>query len=130
MKKLIKILLVDDDELFNYIHLEILKKLKLAEKVEIAVNGKEALNFFKGENKESFPEIVLLDIDMPIMNGFEFLHELSTNYEDAFNKTQIIMLTSSISQRDIDKAKEYKVSGYLNKPLNVDTFQETLKKFL
>lgn len=127
MKKLNKILLVDDDELFNYIHQEILKKLNIAEKIEIAVNGKEALKYFEGVDKEQYPEIVLLDIDMPIMNGFEFLDEISTKYKNVFEKTRVIMLTSSFNQRDINRANEYKVSGYLNKPLSVEPFQEILK---
>lgn len=126
MNKLKKILLVDDDDLFNYIHQEILKKLQVTEKIEVAVNGKEALKFF--ESKENYPDLVLLDIDMPIMNGFEFLHQITTTYKEALTGTRIIMLTSSFNQRDIDKANGYKVSGYLNKPLSPDKFFEVLSK--
>ncbi|MDQ3393323.1 MAG: response regulator [Bacteroidota bacterium] len=129
MKTLNRILLVDDDELFNYIHKEILKNLKVAGKIEVAINGREALKFFKEDNAEQYPDLVLLDIDMPIMNGFEFLQEMSDNFKNILETTKVIMLTSSLNERDMKKANEYNVSGYLNKPLTIEKFKEIINNF-
>lgn len=125
IRKIKSILLIDDDELFNFIHLTLLKNFKNVEKIEIAVNGKDALKFFQ-EKYFEIPEIVFIDIDMPNMNGFEFLQEIHKNHKYVFETTKFYMLTSSDNLSDINKAKEFNLSGYLIKPLTKEHLKEIL----
>lgn len=128
MKKLNKILLIDDDELVNYIHQQLLILLNASDNIEIAINGKEALKVFQYENNE-IPELVFLEIDMPIMNGFEFLEEIHNNHKHILEKTKFIILTKSLDILDLYKAKDYKIYGYLNKPLGKEIIYDILESF-
>lgn len=128
MNKIKKIFLVDDDELFNIIHKEILKKMKVAEEMVICLNGKDALSKLELLTASQFPELIFLDIDMPVMNGFDFLKEFGEKYGEEASKTRIFMLTSSYLQKDMDKANEYKISGYILKPLTKEKVIEAINK--
>lgn len=133
MKKLKTILLVDDDEISNFLAETIIHDLDIANEVKISKNGKEALDMLgqctgePGGNEAPCPELVLLDINMPVMDGFEFLEafeKLQTAYHQ-LNPT-VVMLTSSCSIFDLEKAKHFKISGFINKPLT----EKSLKVFL
>ena len=79
MDKYKKILLVDDDETSNFLNELLIKGMDIVEEVSIASNGQEALNYLENESG-SFPQLIFLDLNMPVMDGFEFL--------EAFEKTQ------------------------------------------
>ncbi|MEI8280350.1 MAG: response regulator [Bacteroidota bacterium] len=120
-------LLVDDDSTSNLISERILSKTNLTEKVHVTWNGKEAIDYIvssidEGNDIVDCPDFILLDINMPIMDGFEFL--------DAFQKIdtrgkdiKIVMLTSSIDRHDMETSKKYPIHGYITKPL---TFEKLL----
>jgi CheY-like chemotaxis protein len=122
MKKIKTVLLIDDDEPTNFIHKKIIQSSDLVEAIFIAHSGQDALNFLSRKdgqvNEKPIPELIFLDINMPAMDGWEFL----TQYKDLKNKEiekiVIVMLTTSLNSDDEMKAKEIKeVYGYKNKPL-------------
>lgn len=123
-----KILVVDDSEDVHYILERYLKK----ENIEIfsAYNGREALEFLLSLDNASLegfpPKTVLLDVNMPILNGFEFLEKIAQ--EPMVENMSIIMLTSSTLEADREKASKYPfVKGYIAKPILKDKVVEILR---
>ena len=128
MKKINKVLLIDDDEICNELNLLTIKKSNFSENIDIVYNGEEALEyFFKKKYNDEFPDIIFLDINMPRMDGFEFLDKVKENTTLALHNARIYLLTSSINQSDISKAKNYAIDGFLNKPLTKNKLQELFK---
>ena len=122
MKRIDSVLLVDDDPICNFISTTLLKQLHIAEEVHSVTNGKEALRFLK-ENAAIktvtiFPEVIFLDLNMPVMDGFDFLEQLSQTMPAYANVSKIYILTSSESPLDIDRCRQYDIAGYISKPLN------------
>jgi CheY-like chemotaxis protein len=119
------IMLIDDDEADTYYHKIIIKETGLAKEVLIAENGVEALGMLKEESKR--PDIIFVDINMPKMNGWEFL-EAYNNLDIKGKKSIIVaMLTTSVNPSDRDKAtKTYPnlVCGLYVKPLTPQILEE------
>lgn len=114
-------MLIDEDEIDNIINQKIIESNNFSEKVMVFQTGTEALDFLRVNAKvaENLPDLIFLDINMPIMDGFQFLEEFEKLEAPILNKSKIIMLSSSISPRDIDRAASNRfVKKYLNKPLN------------
>lgn len=128
MAKLEYTLLVDDDEATNFINELLIEELDFTENLLIARNGKEALDLIKGlyRQKKRLPELILLDINMPVMDGFEFLEAFSALNCPQKEATMIVMVTTSLHQKDIDKVKKTGVAGYLNKPLTRQALEDIL----
>ena len=126
MKKLKNILLVEDDLATNFLHKMLLNELKLVDSINIAENGQEALDYINSCASEDLPELILLDINMPYMDGFEFLE----NYKGlpAERKTGVIvmMLTTSNNPKDLNKANDFKptIKGLIEKPLTEEKVKE------
>lgn len=115
-----KLFMIDDDAIFKKLASVILKREFPDCEIECLQNGLEAINRFKKmkEEGEEFPQFVFLDINMPVMNGWEFLDELKSYPEIIEKRMCIHMLSSSIAAEDLNKAKEYSyVHGYITKPL-------------
>lgn len=132
MKKLNCILLIDDNPGDNYIHKRAILKADVCDHVEVAVGGKEALDYLKngGVGPYPKPELIFLDINMPGMSGFEFLEEYSKLDEKFKSKTIVFMLTSSLLPEDTERAMNSgEISEFLNKPLNVDKVREIIARF-
>ncbi|WP_111707096.1 response regulator [Lutibacter citreus] len=130
-KKLNCILLIDDDDAINFIHDWVINKVDCAEKVEMAENGIEALKYLEStsEGKHPQPDLIFLDINMPGMNGWEFLEEYHKLDESKKGKIVLVMLTSSLNPDDLTKSKNIiEVSGFQNKPLTVELMQGILKE--
>src|SRR4051794_16614637 len=98
MYKFKHVLLVDDDYVSNFIADHLLTKLDICDNVSFCRNGDEALKFLK-DNPDDFPELIFLDINMPVMDGFEFIETFRELHLDD-NNTRIIIYTSSFSQSD------------------------------
>ena len=117
--KLTTILLVDDDEISNYITESLIAELDIAQSLAIVTDGKQALDFIQSHpiiKEETAGHIlVLLDLNMPVMDGFEFMevYQQKTTWSD---KVSIVMLTSSNNPKDMNKAKSFHFAGYLQKP--------------
>lgn len=124
MKTIKKVLLVDDSEATNHMNKYVIEAAGICEKIDIAKNGQLALEYIES-NLKSLPDLIFLDVKMPIMNGFEFLDEIQ-KYEDYLKGTVVIvMLSSSLSPIDVEKSKEYPyVKEYLNKPLSIEKVKE------
>ena len=125
MKKVHCILLVDDDETSNFISHSVIDKLSLAEHIHQAINGKEAIEFLLNKcSKDSAilcPEVVFLDINMPVMNGLEFLSEFSKYDQSLPYVPKIFILTSSLNPEDKAYTDQYAmVKGYISKPLTIE----------
>ncbi|HXA00450.1 MAG TPA: response regulator [Cytophagaceae bacterium] len=128
MKNYNCILLVDDDPICNFINREILRKNKVCKKICIARNGKEALTFlneYKLKN-HCLPDILLVDINMPVMDGFEFLQEFEKLAFLGKEKTRVIILSNTFSKSDIEVLRKMGHLYYLNKPLNKNKLRDLL----
>lgn len=126
MSKL-KILLVDDDEI-DYMNLKrAFKKNDLHHDLLYKQNGQEAIDFLEEVKvKSELPQVIILDINMPKMNGHEFLNELRSNEE--LKHIVVYVLTTSAQDSDIELAYSNQVSGYLVKPLEFTEFKDTISK--
>jgi CheY-like chemotaxis protein len=129
MKKLKCVLLVDDDPTANFVNETLLEDLQVSDQLLIAYNGREALGFIEKECETDFcPELILLDINMPVMNGFEFLKAYERLEFAHKQSVVIVMLTTSLNPRDIKQMDELPIQGFLNKPLTEAMVREVLQK--
>lgn len=94
-----------------------IQKLNLTNKLVIKNNGKEAIDYLKAQSPTSMPTLILLDIDMPVMNGYEFLEEFSKLPEDSLVSEIIIVSTSSQFIDEIKIVHFPFVKAYMSKPL-------------
>ncbi|MBK7652558.1 MAG: response regulator [Flammeovirgaceae bacterium] len=114
------VLLVDDNDTDNFISKRIIKITKFANRVEVKSSGKGALDYLKEHqnNSENIPNIIFLDINMPIVDGFVFLYEFEKFNELVRSKCKVIILSSSDNKRDIDKiVNNNHVIKFITKPL-------------
>ncbi|WP_233268721.1 response regulator [Mucilaginibacter lacusdianchii] len=126
--KPLSILLVDDDEINNFISVKLIKKAIAHTEINSCLDGSYAINQLleiQQDNPENLPDYILLDINMPIMNGWEFLDEYKRLGIDPLGKSKIYIISSSVFSNDINKAKSYTlVKDFVSKPLNVDRIKE------
>ncbi|MEM1122658.1 MAG: response regulator [Bacteroidota bacterium] len=122
----LNILLIDDDETTNFVNARILKKMGLVKTLQIAENGQEALNYLtcdgpfvaKAPNYPR-PDLIFLDINMPIMNGWEFLDNYKNLATNKRGNVVVVMLTTSLQKEDHEKAKSSAmIKEMVSKPLN------------
>lgn len=121
--KLYNILLVEDDEVDIITVERAFVKANIANPLFKARNGLEAIDLLHS-NKIKSPRIVLLDLNMPKMNGLEFLEVIRSDKE--LKRLPVIVLTSSSDERDVWRAYDKYVSGYMTKPISMDQFVEKM----
>lgn len=127
--KIAKILLVEDNEGDILLTKEAFEESKVKTEISVARNGQEALDFLykKGKfSEEKKPDLILLDINIPIYNGHEVLKEIK---KDSILKTiPVIMLTTSRSEKDVEEAYKNHSNSYVKKPLSMDEFLKAIVK--
>jgi CheY-like chemotaxis protein len=126
MKK--NIMLVDDDKIFNFLSEKTITSLGLANEIHFASNGEQALrilNLYK-EGKVEKPDIIFLDIDMPVMNGYEFIEAFASLDIPDKHLITIVILTSSLDPNDLARARELGIKYYFNKPLSKEEIRKLI----
>lgn len=126
------ILLVDDDDTTNYLNERLLKEMQVARQILVLKNGREAIEYLKKANNalENSPDLMFLDIKMPVMDGFSFLEEYHNSGLDAGDYVIIMMLTSSASFYDLERLKTYdKVKKHFSKTLTKHDVQEIMNDY-
>jgi CheY-like chemotaxis protein len=130
MTALKQLALVDDDDVFVFLTTRMLEKYKLVDLIKIFDNGYDALVFIKEnlDNLEALPDIILLDLSMPIMDGWQFLDEFVKINARIGKKITIFICSSSISPDDLAHAKEINaVSDFVIKPMTKEKLVEMIK---
>ena len=131
MHKLNCILLIDDDNINNYLNERLIKRLNVAHDVKVTFNGEEGLGFINHHcktNNNCCPELILLDINMPVMDGFDFLREFEKLPIANRKNVNITILTSSSNSKDISTLKELGNFDFINKPLTEEKLFNCLIK--
>lgn len=131
-KKINLACVVDDDSTYTYSVSRVLKSSPVFDKYVVFNNGFEAMEYFKASLKddEKIPDILFLDINMPVMDGWHFLQEFAEIKPHLAKAVTIYMVSSSILNQDIEKAKSISdVTGYIVKPINVQQFERIFKFF-
>jgi len=126
MNKSLNILLIEDDTIEVMKFNRVIKTLELNHKIIEANNGEEALAVLK--DKEVIPDIILLDLNMPKLNGIEFLRILKNDVSLKFIPS--IILTTSSNHKDLLECYNIGIAGYLLKPLKYDDYMERIKKLI
>jgi len=134
--KLNCILLIDDDEPTNYLSKALIEEINCAEHIEIAQCGQAALDYLTTskhpEDEKSFPcpDLIFLDINMPAMNGWEFLDKYNELDPEHKGKIITVMLTTSLNPDDREKTNENAaISSFETKPLTPEKLDRILKEF-
>ncbi len=130
MGKPFLICIIDDDDIYKYTISRNLKPLKLTRKMLVFSDGEEAINFMMDNlgNSKDLPDIIFLDINMPIMDGFQFMEEYTKLKPRVGKKIIIYMISSSVNPADIERAKKIsEISDYLIKPIAAGKLANLLK---
>lgn len=115
------VMLIDDNTIDTFIHKKLIESHRFAEQIQSHPDAREALEFLKNAPRNEWPELILLDIMMPGMNGFEFLDAFSNLERGQKERIKVILLSTSESFKDLNRAnKNSLVRKFLNKPLTPD----------
>lgn len=130
------ILLVDDDQLDNFINSKIIEATHFSKKVCTCTSGKSAIEFLNNiisaDSKfhNLYPEVVFIDLNMPLMDGFQLIDFFIKNQAQRLNNPKIVILTSSISPADMQKAEQMSSEIiFLSKPLTQAMLEQVSSKF-
>jgi len=126
MEKLPHILLVDDDDTTNFLNEHLLKKLKVADQVQVATSGEQAIGLLT-QPPPYVPTLLLLDVAMPGMGGIEFLEAYLHLPQAQQDATVIVVLTTSMDSRDLQRINELPIAGLVSKPLNQEKIDTLLR---
>lgn len=124
MKTVDTICVIDDNDVYQFVMKNSINKLNPNIKILAYLNGEEGIESLKEmiENKQPLPDVILLDINMPIMDGWEFMNEFIKIKPKLPRVMPIYLTTSSLDASDIDKAKSYEdITGFLSKPIDRHT---------
>ncbi|MEM9341267.1 MAG: response regulator [Bacteroidota bacterium] len=124
LEKFKNVLLIDDDDLVNSMNIVMIDHAKFAKKVVAKTSVTEALSFLRNScEREDFPEVIFLDLNMPYMDGWDFMDEFKKI--DPKPHTRVVMLTSCISTKDEKKAKSMgEIVAYVPKPLSPELLHQ------
>lgn len=132
--KLDCILLIDDDIATNFISKKVIERVSITSHIETVLNGREAIDYLTKDGKYKNldcpkPQLILLDVNMPIMDGWEFIEMYKKLDENYKANIKIIMLTTSLNPDDKKRAEKVaEISEFRYKPLTVDIFNEIINQ--
>lgn len=130
-KNITSALLIDDDKFTNFYNEKIVTKHNSFKNVVSVTSGKEALDYLTNafNNNNNIPDVIFLDLNMPAMNGWEFIEEykkLDINYT---SKIDLVILTTSSNPDDFERSQDIDaVNGYINKPLSLDILDDIIEQ--
>jgi CheY-like chemotaxis protein len=122
------ILCVDDDPITLMLCKMVITKASFSNEIATAKNGQEALKYFDAfktiATTKNKPQLIFLDLNMPVMNGWEFLDSFNTEEYLEFHDTKVIILSSTIDPEDLEKSKKYPmVIDFLSKPISKEMLE-------
>jgi CheY-like chemotaxis protein len=125
-----KIWIVDDDAIYQIIIDKLIKKSEMFSDKSSFKNGQEAINALYNSlnNEELLPDIILLDVNMPIMDGWEFMEEMKGINSKINKKITIYIVSSSIAPEDKTKSKTFEIFDYISKPISVEDIMSIAEK--
>lgn len=128
MKKIQNLYLVDDDDIYVFLTRKMIEETQIAQHINVFNNGQDVLDYLKNlEDKSLLPDMILLDLFMPVMDGWEFLEEFAMLKPKLGKKITIYVTSSSISPHDMQRAKSIsEVTDYVIKPINKERFIELI----
>ncbi|TDN36202.1 response regulator [Hymenobacter sp. UV11] len=132
MKKLSSVLLIDDDSTTNFLNNLLLKRLDIADTLLVAENGALGLAILAevcAEATPRCPALILLDVNMPVMNGIEFLEAYQRLPLAQRQAIIIVLLTTSVHPRDLERVRQLPIAGTLNKPLTEEKMRGVLQQY-
>lgn len=122
------ILLIDDDNIFNFLNRKMLAKIGFVGDIKVATNGQQAMELLNDYYMGSLilPDVILLDLNMPVMDGFSFLEAFRRIANPRKNLVNIIIVTSSNDPKDKARAEALGITKFLVKPLSEDRLREAI----
>jgi CheY-like chemotaxis protein len=119
-----KLLCVDDDKITLTLIKLVVNKAAFAEEIITRMNGKEALDYYgslsENPSTAACPELIFLDLNMPVMSGWDFLEEFTRNFYQQFKQTKIVIVSSSTDPDEKARAKNYPmIIDFLSKPISI-----------
>ena len=129
MNRINKVLLVDDDNVTNYLNILILTRMSLTRKMEIRIHGGEALEDLiecDAQGNE-YPELIFLDLNMPCIDGIQFLEEYGKLKSPKKDKTKIVLLSAVKNERTMNICHQFGIEDFIEKPLSTEKIKGILK---
>lgn len=120
MKPIVNVLLVDDDPICSLLSRKLLQGMSATREIDVATSGAEAIKLVNQyvQSSQKIPDIILLDLNMPIMDGFGFIEAFKRLPPDKTAHVKIIVVTSSLDEGDMKRVKDLGIEHYLTKPIS------------
>lgn len=123
-----RILLIDDEEISNFLAKKLIERVRVNCHVDVANNGQQGLDLLNESNAQHqpLPDFIFLDLNMPVLDGFEFMEAFNQLVIPLKNKIKIFIISSSMDRLDSEKAKQLGAAGFISKPLTMQLVNSLL----